>query len=156
MSAPAGDRLSPPAHAKLLTPIACARQEGLVHREGTGEEALHPREGAVARRLVGKGAGLDLPEAGGRSGDNAGQPLPLERLHAALGVVLAGEGARLHASGITNLYACIAYPLIADEYLDEGSVAFHERLGFEIIGRFHACGRKFGRTYDMVWMEKLL
>ncbi|MBQ9621647.1 MAG: N-acetyltransferase, partial [Atopobiaceae bacterium] len=53
-----------------------------------------------------------------------------------IGTALYGElERRLRAAGITNLYACIAYPLIADEYLDEGSVAFHERLGFEIIGR---------------------
>lgn len=74
-----------------------------------------------------------------------------------IGAALYGElERRLREAGVTNLYACIAYPVVSDEYLDEGSVAFHERLGFSIIGRFHACGRKFGRVYDMVWMEKLL
>lgn len=33
---------------------------------------------------------------------------------------------------------------------------FHEALGFAICGRFTACGLKFGRWYDMVWMEKLV
>ena len=63
---------------------------------------------------------------------------------------------RLKAQGIANLYACVSYPIEADEYLDMASIRFHERRGFAIIGRFHACGRKFGRIYDMVWMEKLI
>lgn len=63
---------------------------------------------------------------------------------------------RLVSQGVTNLYACIAYPIEPDEYLDANSAEFHEHLGFAIIGRFHRCGRKFGRVYDMVWMEKLL
>ena len=56
--------------------------------------------------------------------------------------------------GVTNLYACIAYPPLEDEYLTYASVQFHEHMGFEIVGRFHGCARKFGRAYDMVWMEK--
>lgn len=63
---------------------------------------------------------------------------------------------RLSEAGITNLYACIAYPVEPDEYLDYSSVSFHERMGFATVGRFHGCGRKFGRTYDMIWMEKLI
>ena len=35
------------------------------------------------------------------------------------------------------------------------SVNFHKRLGFKIVGRFVKCGSKFGRWYDMVWMEKM-
>lgn len=62
----------------------------------------------------------------------------------------------LSAMGVTNLYACIAYPRIEDEYLTFASVRFHERMGFEIVGRFHGCARKFNRLYDMVWMEKIL
>ena len=58
--------------------------------------------------------------------------------------------------GVTNLYACVAYPPVEDEYLTYGSVRFHERMGFEIVGRFHSCARKFDRLYDMVWMEKLI
>ncbi len=57
---------------------------------------------------------------------------------------------------ICNLYACIAYPEVEDEYLTQNSVRFHEHMGFEQIGRFHQCGYKFHRWYDMVWMEKIL
>ncbi len=63
---------------------------------------------------------------------------------------------RLRDQGITNLYACISYPNEVDEYLGYGSVRFHEHLGFKIVGLFHDCGCKFGRTYSMVWMEKLV
>ncbi len=56
--------------------------------------------------------------------------------------------------GKTNLYACVAYPPVEDEYLTYTSVRFHERMGFEIVGHFHGCARKFDRSYDMVWMEK--
>lgn len=74
-----------------------------------------------------------------------------------LGRALYGalEG-RLKEMGITNLYACIAYPKEEDEYLTKNSVDFHRHLGFAPIGHFHDCGYKFGRWYDMVWMEKLI
>ena len=56
---------------------------------------------------------------------------------------------------IYNLYACIGYPEVEDEYLTRNSVGFHEHLGFTAVGRFRKCGFKFSRWYDMVWMEKL-
>ena len=43
-----------------------------------------------------------------------------------------------------------------DEYLTRNSAQFHEHLGFTLAGTFRRCGYKFGRWYDMVWMEKLL
>lgn len=58
--------------------------------------------------------------------------------------------------GILNLYACIGYPEKEDEYLTQDSVNFHVRLGFAQVGRFHQCGYKFGRWYDMIWMEKII
>ena len=63
---------------------------------------------------------------------------------------------KLAAMDVTNLYACVAYPRVEDEYLTYASVRFHERMGFQIVGRFHGCARKFDRLYDMVWMEKHL
>lgn len=58
------------------------------------------------------------------------------------------------AQHILNLNACIACCDVEDEYLTNGSVAFHSRLGYSMVGKFHQCGYKFGRWYDMVWMEK--
>lgn len=58
-------------------------------------------------------------------------------------------------SGFTNHYACIAVCDMEDEYLTNNSMEFHQHVGFTLVGRFRACGKKFGNTYDMVWMEKL-
>lgn len=58
--------------------------------------------------------------------------------------------------GIANLYACIAYVQPEDEYLTQASALFHERMGYRFVGRFEKCARKFGRWYDMVYMEKLI
>ena len=60
----------------------------------------------------------------------------------------------LREQNILNLNACVAYPEAEDPYLTKDSVAFHERLGFHLVGQFHDCGYKFGRWYHMVWLEK--
>ncbi len=62
----------------------------------------------------------------------------------------------LSRMGVRNLYACIAAPVEGDEYLTDDSERFHRHMGYVMIGRFHRCGFKFGRWYDMVWMEKLI
>lgn len=55
-----------------------------------------------------------------------------------------------------NAYACIAYMDPEDEYLTQASPRFHEAMGYRVCGQFHQCGYKFGRWYDMIWMEKQL
>ena len=75
-----------------------------------------------------------------------------------------GIGRLLHESleetlrerGILNMNACIAYTDKEDEFLTLYSVRFLERLGYSKVAHFHQCGRKFGRWYDMIWMEKLI
>lgn len=62
----------------------------------------------------------------------------------------------LAAQGILNLNACIGFADPEDEYLKNDSVSFHAHFGYVMVGRFHRCGWKFGRWYDMVWMEKML
>jgi len=57
---------------------------------------------------------------------------------------------------ILNLNACIGYPTVEDEYLTRNSMEFHQHLGYRLVGQFYRCGYKFGRWYDMVWMEKLV
>lgn len=69
------------------------------------------------------------------------------RLYEALELILKEQG-------ILNLYACIACAEKEDEYLAADSVRFHERHGFQMVGKFHRCGYKFHRWYHMVWMEK--
>ena len=58
--------------------------------------------------------------------------------------------------GILNLNACIAVPEQDDEYLPSNSESFHEHLGYQLVGKFHNCGYKFGRWYHMIWMEKMI
>ncbi|MDD5937452.1 MAG: GNAT family N-acetyltransferase [Clostridiales bacterium] len=60
------------------------------------------------------------------------------------------------AQNILNLNACIGYPEPEDEYLTKNSAQFHAHLGYTMVGEFHQCGYKFGRWYNMVWMEKLI
>lgn len=62
----------------------------------------------------------------------------------------------LKAQGALNLNACIACPDVDDEYLTRNSISFHAHLGYSMVGEFHNCGYKFGRWYNMVWMEKML
>ena len=62
----------------------------------------------------------------------------------------------LTLQNILNVYACIAYPEVEDEYLTRNSVQFHEHIGYRFIGEYFKCGYKFGRWYNMVWMEKHL
>ena len=57
---------------------------------------------------------------------------------------------------ITNLNACIGYPEKEDAYLTKNSAEFHRHLGYRLVGEFHQCGYKFGRWYNMVWMEKII
>ena len=63
---------------------------------------------------------------------------------------------RLKTMGILNLYACIGYPKVEDEYLNKNGAQFHEQLGFHLCGSFENCGYKFNRWYDMIWMEKII
>lgn len=81
------------------------------------------------------------------------------------GFARKGTGAALYAAleerlknhGIKNMYACIASPAQGeDEYLGYGSINFHKKSGFTLCGTFRLCGNKFGRWYDMVWMEKMI
>ena len=72
------------------------------------------------------------------------------------GALYAALEDELKKIGIVNLYACVAYPEKEDEYLTTNSADFHEHLGFRTVGRFHGCAKKFGRWYDMIWMEKII
>ena len=59
--------------------------------------------------------------------------------------------------GILNLYAVVACPEEQeDEYLTRNSLDFHRHLGFEQAGLCHRCGYKFGRWYNVAYMEKII
>ena len=74
------------------------------------------------------------PDAGRRGFGSA--------LYEALFTALADED-------VHRAYAGVALP-------NPGSVAFHERFGFERIGLYREVGRKFGRYWDVVWYERAL
>ncbi len=60
----------------------------------------------------------------------------------------------LRAQQRTCCIAIIAYPRTdTDPHLTKASVTFHESLGYQIKGHFTRCGYKFGRWYDVVYME---
>ena len=63
---------------------------------------------------------------------------------------------RLGGSGVRNLYACVAVSQGPDPYLPGDSLPFHLRMGYRVVGRFSRCGTKFGRWYDVCWLEKPL
>ena len=58
--------------------------------------------------------------------------------------------------GLGRMLCCIAYPEKEDEYLTTHSADYHRHLGFETVGVFHRCACKFGRWYNMIWMEKII
>ena len=62
----------------------------------------------------------------------------------------------LQKQHVINLDACITDPEIEDEYVTKNSVQYHEHLGYHMVGKFYKSGYKFGRWYDMVWMEKII
>lgn len=58
--------------------------------------------------------------------------------------------------GVQNMYARVVDPPEEDEYLTRNSEQFHQHLGFSKVGTLHKCGYKFGRWYNILWMEKLI
>lgn len=67
-----------------------------------------------------------------------------------LGSVLVEAIERLMAAqGIALSVACITSD-------NTGSIAFHERLGYEHCGEFCNCAFKLGRWLSVTWMEKQL
>ena len=51
--------------------------------------------------------------------------------------------------GFCNAYAGITLP-------NEGSIALHCSVGFQLIGTFKAVGRKFGKWHDVAWYQRTL
>jgi len=62
----------------------------------------------------------------------------------------------LRRQHVLNLNASIAYAAEEDEHLDHSSIRFHEYMGYQKVAHFTKCGYKYGRWYDMIWMEKML
>ena len=57
---------------------------------------------------------------------------------------------------VVNVYAGAADPVEEDEYLTRNSEHFHEAIGYKVVARYHECGSKFGRWYNLIEMEKMI
>ena len=64
------------------------------------------------------------------------------KLYDALEAILTAQGYRK------------TYAIITSD--NPGSLRFHERRGFRLLGEFTDCGVKFHKLYSVVWMEKTL
>lgn len=83
--------------------------------------------------------------------------IDMDERHQGIGRGLYAELEKeLKAQGILNMNACITYMDEADEYLPLDSIHFHDTMGFTRCAHFHKIGYKFGRWYDMIWMEKMI
>ena len=60
----------------------------------------------------------------------------------------------LKIMGIRTMTAAVASVGHEDPYLTNASIAFHLRMGFTPVGTFRNAGCKFGRWYDLTWLEK--
>lgn len=62
----------------------------------------------------------------------------------------------LKIQGIRTMTAAVATVSREDPYLTNASLSFHLRMGFTPVGTFRNCGCKFGRWYDLTWLEKAI
>lgn len=66
-----------------------------------------------------------------------------------------GTGRRLYQTlfdaladeDVHRAYAGVAQP-------NDVSQRFHESMGFKVIGTYHEVGRKFGKYWDVTWLER--
>ena len=95
--------------------------------------------GAIVELLAHTRPGVELlaPTTGARHLRRFGK-----QLYAALFRAIQGEDVHRALAGITEG--------------NPGSLALHERFGFRPLGVFSQVGRKFGRYWDVVWLEKAL
>ena len=55
----------------------------------------------------------------------------------------------LRLQNVVTAYSAITPP-------NDASVALHEKMGFDLAGKFHASGYKMGKWWDLLWYEKVL
>lgn len=81
--------------------------------------------------------------------------IKMDKRNLGIGKILYNELENiLKTQGILNLNACIACLNEEDEHISDDSLVFHKKCGYKYVGKFHKCGYKFNRWYDIVWMEK--
>ena len=118
-------------------------------------DANQPEAIALASRLFSQGELVGFPtETVYGLGGDAFNPASSRKIYAAKGRP-SDNPLIVHICRTEDL-ACIADPITEDEYLTKNSEQFHQHLGFVKVGEFHRCACKFGRWYNMIWMEKFI
>ena len=78
-------------------------------------------------------------------------------IYCAPNAVGKGIGSRLYSALFETIAGEDIHRVVAGYTLpNPASAALHERFGFKIIGVFHENGRKFGRYWDVAWLERPL
>ena len=63
----------------------------------------------------------------------------------------------LRLQGILNMVVSITdHADKSDVHNTNDSISFHTRMGFSLIGTMNRCGYKFGKWYNVVYMEKFI
>lgn len=62
----------------------------------------------------------------------------------------------LKEQGFVKVIALITPPEGKDDSRVYNSIHFHEKMGYQLVGRFRNCGYKFGRWFDMSLMDKMI
>jgi L-amino acid N-acyltransferase YncA len=132
------------AHTLQRYPYIVAQQDG-----NAGEQAGKIIGYAYVSPFVGRAAYDWAVETSIYVAEDARKTGVGKRLYYALEDILKKQG-------ILNMEACIGVTDVEDEYLTNNSLHFHEHLGYRLVGEFEKCGYKFGRWYNMVWMEKII
>jgi phosphinothricin acetyltransferase len=78
-------------------------------------------------------------------------------IYCATETVSKGIGGRLYRELFDSIAKEDIHQIVAGYTLpNAASAALHERLGFKSVGVFKEVGRKFGKYWDVAWMEKPL
>lgn len=63
----------------------------------------------------------------------------------------------LMKQNVVNVYAGVSNPVEEeDEYLTRNSERFHRAIGYNTVAKYHECGSKFGKWYNLIEMEKII
>jgi phosphinothricin acetyltransferase len=111
------------------------------------------------RLFVAEDAGLVVGWAGtGAFRDRAAYDTSVETtIYCARDATGRGIGAAMYRVLIDALKNEDIWRVLAGITLpNDASVALHRRFGFTEVGVFTECGRKFGKYWDVVWMERPL